>query len=410
MQSAPIRGEHITGPLRGLKVIERAEGITGPYCAKLLADLGAEVIKVEQPGVGDPRRRMGPFFHDDPSPDSGLLFNYLNVNKLGITLDLSSSLGHEWFLRLIKDADLFVFGGDYDEIIGQGLEFDGLTKPNPLLVATYITPFGLTGPYHDRRGGELVLFHMSALGYLTPGQKGTSKELPPLKAGGHQAQMVAGLSAASATLHGLFARDMMECAQKVDVSELESIASFQFMDMGRWVYSGDPGHRGERDFGQRIRCKDGEFNFGGGQERMWQAWIEVMGNPEWAQSPEFQDRITRSAHMNEIKAHIETWAANHTKEEIYRMGQARRVPVFPEQSIAEVVNSAQIESRGFLKDLPLASGGSVRGPSSPYQFKDTPWIVRHPAPRLGQHNREILCSRLGLSESDLASAFEAGII
>lgn len=114
--------------------------------------------------------------------------------------------------------------------------------------------------------------------------------------------------------------------------------------------------------------------------------------------------------MDEIKMHVEEWAADHPKEEIYRMAQARRVPLFPEQSIAEAVESAQIQSRGFLKDLPIGSGGIAQGPSAPYQFLGMPWGIRYPSPRLGQHNREILCGQLGVTQSEMAAAYEAGVI
>ena len=172
----------------------------------------------------------------------------------------------------------------------------------------------------------------------------------------------------------------------------------------------DRGRSGHRSCGQRLQCKDGKFNITFGQDHMWRAWVEVMGNPAWAQRPEFQTRESRTTHMPELQSHVEEWAAEHTKEEIYRMGQSRRVPVFPENSVADAVDSSQTVARGFLKELPLDCGGAVPAPSAAYQFQGMPWTIRHPAPRPGQHNREMLCGRLGLTEADLATAFEAGII
>ncbi|MBI2887928.1 MAG: CoA transferase [Chloroflexi bacterium] len=398
------------GPLLGLRVIERATGVSVPYCGKLLADLGAEVIKIEQPGTGDPARRVGPFYHDQPGPDSSLLFNYLNTNKLGVTLDVATQLGAELLGRLLQDADVLLFGGELREMEAQGLGYARLRERYPRLVGVYVTPFGLTGPYRDRWGGELVSAHMSALGYLTPGDKDLPQDMPPLKPGGRQALFVAGQTAATATLHGLFAREAAGQGQCVDVSELEPLTSFQFMNMARWVYAGDPGARSNREFGRMLKCKDGAFAMLVGQDHMWAALVDMLGHPDWADNPDYQTRAGRSLRQQETWRHIEEWAAGYTKEEIYRMGQARRIPVFPENTIAEAVDSAQVRSRGFLQEIPLACGGAAPGPSAPYQFAETPWSIRRPAPRLGQHNQEVFCGRLGLPQAELAAAFEAGVV
>lgn len=396
------------GPLHGLRVVECAQGVSGPYCGKLLADLGAEVVKIEPPGAGDRARRMAPFVHDEPSADSGLLFNFLNTNKLGVTLDLATSLGKQLLARLLEAGDVFLFGGEAQEIEACGVEYAALGRTKPRLVGVYITPFGLSGPKRRWRGSELVSFQGSGLGYATPGEKDLPKHLPPLKAGGHQAQMTAGLTAAAATMHAIFAVEATGNGQQVDVSEVEPLASFQFMELARWTYAGDPGKRGVKDFGQRIRCKDGEFNIMFMQDHMWKAWMDVMGNPEWACRKEFEANAGRIEHQREISAGIETWAADYTKEEIYRLGQGRRVPVFPLNSVAEVVDSPQVQSRGFLRDLPLACGATALGPTAPYRFSRTPWGIRRAAPRLGEHNREVFCERLGLSPDVLVTAYAAG--
>jgi CoA:oxalate CoA-transferase len=396
------------GPLDGLTVVERADGVAGPYCGKLLADLGAEVVKIEAPGTGDRTRRTPPFFHDEPSPDSSLLFNFLNTNKLGVSLDLTVPLGRQLLARLLRTADVLLAGGEVREIERQGLEYEALKAAQPRLVGVYITPFGLSGPKRNWRGSELVSFHASGLGFGTPGEKDLPKHLPPLKAGGHQASMTAGLTAAAAAMHAVFAVEAMGAGQQVDVSEVEPLASFQFMELARWTYASEPGARGVRDFGQRIRCKDGEFNIMFMQDHMWKAWRDVMRDPEWARRPEFATHVGRTEHQREISAGIEAWAANHTKEDIYRRGQARRVPVFPLNSVAEAVESAQVQSRDFLRDIPLACGATVRAPSAAYRLSRTPWRIRRAAPRLGEHNRAIFCERLGLPPDMLVGAYAAG--
>ena len=156
------------GALEGLKVVELAEGIAGPYAGKLLADLGAEVIKVERPGTGDPLRLKPPFYHDEVSPDTGLLFNFLNTSKLGVTLDAGVEAGRALLLRLLEGADVLLVSGVPAEIERRGLGYESLRTALPDLVCAYVTPFGLDGPYRDRKAGELVAFQMSGLGFPTP--------------------------------------------------------------------------------------------------------------------------------------------------------------------------------------------------------------------------------------------------
>ena len=393
--------------LQGLRIVELAEGISGPYCGKLLADLGAEVTKIEQPRIGDFCRGVGPFAGDQPSAESGLLFNFLNTNKRGISLDPSFSFGRELLLALIERADVFVYGGPPAGIDTLGLDVATLTAANRLLVVTFVTPFGLDGPYRDRTASELVSLHMSGLGILMADQV---RMPPPHKAGGNQAQLVAGLTAAIATMEALFAREANGEAQVVDVSHLEPIASFQFMNVARWVYMGDPGQRGFTEGSRKIFCRDGAVLMAIGQDHQWRAFQELMGRPDWAKAPEFETQAGRRQNAGELWAQVQGWAADLEKAELCRLVQSRHIPAFPENSIAEAVDSEQIRQRGFIQELPLASGGTAAAPIAPYVFSETPVRCGRPAPRLGQHNREVFCGELGLSNEELGRAFEAGVV
>ena len=159
--------------LSGLKVLEYGEFICAPYCGKLLADLGAEVIKVEPPGLGDKARHWGPFPQDLPHPEKSGLFLYLNTNKLGVTLNLESAAGIKIFTELVKQVDVLVENNPPKEMEWLGLDYESLHQINPRLVVTSITPFGQTGPYHDYKGCDLISFHMSGEAYVNPaGGKG----------------------------------------------------------------------------------------------------------------------------------------------------------------------------------------------------------------------------------------------
>jgi crotonobetainyl-CoA:carnitine CoA-transferase CaiB-like acyl-CoA transferase len=400
------------GALDGLKVIELAEGITGPYCGKLVADLGAEVVKVERAGRGDPSRRIAPFYHDEPSLDSGLLFNFLNANKVGLSFDTDGSAGRKVLHGLLDDADVLLVSGRPSEIEARDLHYGVVSEKHPKLICTYVTPFGLDGARRDWKAGELVAFEMSGLGPVTPGERRGRPDLPPVKAAGSQALMAAGMTAAVATMHALFSREVSGQGQMVDVSETQPLASHQFMNVARWLYHGDPGRQGYSEGSGRIWCKDGAvfMLLFTGQEQQWKAFLELMGNPEWSKAPQFQTRAAAmSGHAAEFWAHVHEWAGQFTKEELYRNAQKLRVPLFPENSIAEAVESDQVRSRGFIQEIPLANGAIARGPIAPYAFSETPARIRRPAPTLGRDNHDVLCEHLGLSEAELANLCGAGV-
>ena len=402
----------MAGALEGLKVVEIAEGISGSYAGKLMADLGAEVIKVERPRTGDALRYAGPFYHDKPSADSGLLYNFLNTSKLGVTLDVETATGREWLDRLVADADVLLVSDLPANIERRGLDHASWSAAHPELVCTYVTPFGLEGPYSDWKGGELVAFHMSGLGLATPRDRLSIEGRRPLKAGANQALMIAGLSAATGTMHALFAREGSGQGALVDVSEVEPLASFQFLQIARWTYSGDNGDRGYGEGSRRFWSADGAVSMllFTGQQRQWEAFREMLNNPSWLDEGNYQPPLSHIKDDDPFWGRLNEWGGHYSKEELYRKGQGLRVPLFPENDLAEAVESEQVKSRGFMQEMPLANGETVRAPVAPYMMFGTPAQIRGPAPTLGRDNRAILHTRLGISEEELRHAYEAGVI
>jgi len=402
----------MAGALEGLKVVEIAEGIPGPYAGKLMADLGAEVIKVERPRQGDGLRYVAPFYNDKPSADSGLLFNFFNTSKLGVTLDVESATGRDWLDRLLRGADVLLVGAMPAQITDRGLNFEMWHGRYPQLVCTYVTPFGLEGPYSDWKGGELVAFHMSGLGLATPRNRLSIEGQRPLKAGGNQALMIAGLSAATGTMHALFAREGTARGSMVDVSEVEPLASFQFLNVARWTYAGDTGDRGYGEGSRRFWCADGAVSMllFTGQQRQWEAFRELIDNPKWLDEGNYQPPLSKIKEDDPFWARVNEWTGRHTKEEVYRKAQGLRVPLFPENDIASAVESEQVKSRGFMQAMPLANGDSVSAPTAPYTMYGTPPQMRGPAPTLGRDNRAIFGGQLGISDEELRHAYEAGIL
>lgn len=394
--------------LSGLRVIEYAEHVAGPCAGRHLAELGAEVIKVEPPGRGDPARRLGPFAHDQPALDSSLLFNYLNVNKLGLTLDLETPTGRDILNQLVRSADVFLYGGPAPALDRLNLGPDAWSGVTERLITAYVTPFGLTGPYRDWAGGELVSMHLSGLALATPGAAGP--ERVPLKPGGRHALMVAGLHGALAVLQALFARQATGQGQTIDLSEWEPIASFQLIEVARFAFAGQPSRRGDALGVPRYRANDGFISISPMQEHMWRAMVQLLGSPEWAERPEFATHVRRRANQVELQRLVEAWTADQSKQTIYEQMQSRRVQAFPDNTVAETIDSPHLRERGYFTEIPLPNGDRARGPGPRYQFGEGFAGVRRSAPRLGEHSAQILTERLGFSREDVCALFEVGII
>jgi formyl-CoA transferase len=401
-----------SGALAGLRVLEIAEGVSGPYAGKLMAGLGAEVIKVERPRTGDALRYAAPFYHDQPSPDTGLVFNFLNTSKLGVTLAFEGSDGRDWLHRLLAEADVLLVGDVPAGIRARNLEFAALHARLPQLICTYVTPFGLESPHADWKAGELVAFHMSGLGLATPRDRLSVEGRRPLKAGGNQALMIAGLCAATATMHALFARETSGQGCLVDVSEVEPLTSFQFLQIARWTYAGDDGDRGYGEGSRRFWTADGPVSMllFTGQQRQWDAFRELIDNPAWLDEGNYQPPLSTIKEGDPFWSHLNDWALENGREEVYRKAQGLRVPLFPENTVADAVESAQVKSRPFMQPMPLARGEETSAPVAPYMMLGTPARVRGPAPTLGRDNRLVFGGRLGISDEELVRAYEAGVI
>ncbi len=225
----------IVGLLSGVRVLDIGQGVSGPYCAKILAQMGAEVIKVEPP-EGDEARRMGPFPGDIPHPEKSALFLALNTNKYGITLDLASPAGAESFRNLAASADIVVENPPPDSLEARGLGYEALRNINAGLVFTSVTPFGNRGPYKDYKATDLVLYHMSghAHGLLGPVENPDSD--PPIRAGGHQAELVGGLAATTATLMALYRKRMTGEGCRIDISSFEAMVNQLISGLANCAY------------------------------------------------------------------------------------------------------------------------------------------------------------------------------
>jgi crotonobetainyl-CoA:carnitine CoA-transferase CaiB-like acyl-CoA transferase len=395
--------EHLLSELR---VVEWGTFISAPFCTKLMADLGAEVIKIEPPVNGDESRHHGPFPGDIPNSEKSGLFLYLNTNKFGITLDPAKTKGRELFLKLISKADILVVNYPTQLVRKLKLDFHSLKRENPRLIMASITPYGQTGPYRNWKGYDL---NTGALGGIAASIGYPEREpiTCPLSQGGYQA----GLCAAIATMIALFQRDKANKGLHIDISEAECWSTFHtgvgiqpYLSEGRIRRrSGHVSlHRPYPD--EVLPCKDGYVCIDTPQSRQWRRFLDLMGNPEWANDPIFEKRIeTTDKHSDKADAYLTGWLMKHDKEEIFKLCQDNKIPAAPIKTVAEVVNDKHLETRNYFAEVDHPSAGEVKYPGVCYKFSLTPSSLQRHSPTLGEHNEKVYCGQLGYSEADLAT-------
>jgi len=400
--------------LQGVRVIELGDYISAPFCARLLADLGAEVIKIEPPEGGDSSRRNGPFPGDEPNAESSGLFLFLNTGKLGITLDINTQTGREMFLRLLGDADVLIENHPPAFMERLKLDYQSIVEQFPRLVFTSVTPFGQTGPYREYIGYDLNIQAAGgiSIGIGIPDQR-------PLAIPLSQADFMAGLAGAASTLIALLARDVTGRGQLVDVAGsqvLSVLISFVYF-LPNFIYRGVAGARkgrrgGEAYFPNTIMpCKDGFVCLYPLQLEQYLRFLELIGNPDWQENPRYRNRRAMAEeYPDEAEALIAPWFRERTKEEIFKLCLEARVPCAPVRTIEEIVNDLHLKERSFFVEVDHPVAGKQTHPRPPFRLSRTPGDIGGPAPLLGQHNFDIYCGKLGLSQEELGRLRMAGIV
>jgi CoA:oxalate CoA-transferase len=397
--------------LNGVKVVEFGNLISAPFCAKMLADVGAEVIKIEEPGRGDDSRRLEPFLNDVPGIERSGLFQYLNMNKLGITLNPEASTGKKIIVELLKNADIFVENNSPDRMKKLGLSYNFIKQINPRIVMTSITPFGQTGPYNNYKGGELIAIHMGVVGNISTREGDISKE--PIKYPAHLFSFQAGLSGAAGTLGALYKQKITGLGTHLDVSEQESVVQNLNAATARYSYgkqivsrtdvlSVAPSHI--------LPCKDGYIYNALAEEHQWWRFVEVMGHPDWADNELFRDATSRAKYWDALKPLLLEWTMQHTVEEIYRVSQGKGIPIGAVRSADQVLADKQMVARGFFVEVEHPENGKLQYPGVPYRFSEINRESPQAAPLLGQHNEDIYCGRMDFTKRDLDRLKEANVI
>jgi len=384
------------------------------FCSKLLANLGAEVIKVEPPG-GDRSRWIGPFWKNIPHSERGLPFWYNNTNKLGITLNLETREGREIFCQLASKADVIIETFPPGYLGKNGLDYESLSKLNPRLILASVTGFGQTGPYRQYKSCDIIA---SATG----GQMHVcgAPDTPPLKPYGEQSYYVASLFTAIGILIALRERNHSGRGQHIDVSLQEAIAATLEHVLVRYFSNNTVSQRQgsfhpDNSF-YLLPCKDGYILLM--MDRDWDIlvdWLDSEGMASDLKEERWQEEEYRRQHWSHIVDVLTRWTKTHTRGELFELGQLMHLPWAPVASLEEMVNSPQLLARNFfvsVKHPELPGAGlkphTYKYPGFPYRFfahraqndKKSQWNIRQ-APLLGEHNTQVYQGKLGLSIADL---------
>ncbi len=403
--AAPI-GEHTNHdgslPLSGFRALDLA-GPMGVYCGKLMADMGADVIKIEPPG-GDPMREFGPFIDGQPGPGRSLHWLHFNTNKRSVTLDLSGSEGVSAFRQLVSVSDVLLETAPPGYMDSLGLGYENLATGSPGLIYASITPFGQSGPYRDFKASDLVGLAMGGYLYVT-GWPHT----PPTRLWGSQAYHTASNRAYIAILLALYHRTMTGQGQYIDVAMQEAVAATTEHVNTTYNYTGESATRcGFRHGGQFIatwRCKDGYASITTNTRKAWddlRAWMDRDGMAGDLLDAQYDDHfVLRGEHSEHIEGLIQRWTLLHTRQEITEFGQSNHHPWGPAAMPDEILDNEQLWSRGFLTNVESPDGRAMVYPGDPYRLTEFAQPLRDTAPAPGQHNSDILTGILGIPPEEL---------
>jgi len=396
----------------------------GIFCGRILADLEADVIKVEKPG-GDLSRNLGPFYHDSHDPQKSLFWLAYNENKRSITLDIERTEGKEIFKRLVRKADVVLESFPPGYMRGLGLGYEDLLKVNPRLVMTSISPFGQSGPYYDFKASDLTLWCLGGMAYVSG-----DPDRAPAQVSSPQSYLHGAAAAAAATLIALYYRELTGETQWIDVSIQEAVVHtlmnvVQFWDVCGIVLKRSGAIRTglSTAANQRLiwRCKDGYVNFpiyatavGAQSNAKLVRWMEsegirdeYLGSIQWE---EFDLSTASQEQFDRVEGSIGRFFKSHTMDELYQGAIERGIMLYPVYGAKEIQEDPQLMARGFWSNVYHPDLGEVAYfPGSPFVFSEERQNI-HRAPLIGEHNEDIYCAELKISKEELMTLKEAGVI
>ncbi|HTT09956.1 MAG TPA: CoA transferase [Burkholderiaceae bacterium] len=398
----PSRGG---GPLAGMRVLELAQIMAGPTAGLMLADMGADVIKVEKlPGGDDARDYREPLVNGVSAP-----FMILNRGKRGIAVDLKHARGRDLLLRLVREADVLTENYRRGAMEKLGLGYDVLARANPGLIYCAVSGYGRTGPYADKAGFDLIAQGFSGLMSIT-GEPGG----PPVKTGNSVADINAGILAVAGICAAYAHKLRTGQGQFVETSLMEAALQQTYWQAAIYFATG----RSPQALGsahtlaapyQAFQAADGWLNIGGANQANWERIADVLGHPEWKSDPRFRANSDRMRNRTELAAGIDAVLRTRTRAEWIEAFDAAGVPAGPVHSIAEAIEHPQTRARGMVMDIEHPRAGATRALGSPLHFSTARGANTLPAPLLGQHTREVL-RECGYSDAEIDSLAADGVI
>jgi len=394
------------GLLGNIRVLDLGQGVSGPFCARLLADQGAEVIKLEPP-AGDPARRMGPFAGDQPHDEKSIPFLYLNTNKRSITLDLASAAGRSLLPALVAWADVLVENFEPRQRASLGLDDASLCAINPRLVVTSISSFGSSGPYSDWKATDLITSAVSGLMY----HSGDSDK-EPLRSALSQSLYVAGINGAAATLVALYHRLSTGVGGRVDVSVAECMTAHLPQSTASYAYTG--GLRGRRPahgapLEELMQCRDGHVVVSAQGSQPFEAVADLLGVAAM-NGPDFASAEGRIVNGEALEGLVLEGLAHWQKNNLFHAANKQRLVFGFAQGPDELYRCAHLRERDFFVQVDHPVAGSAQYPRDLVRLSEGSFATRSPAPLLGEHNEAVYQGIIGLDAAEFVRLRDATVI
>ena len=400
------------GALAGIQVLDLSRVLAGPWCTQILADLGADVVKVERPGVGDDTRHWGPpFLQDADGQDTtqASYFTACNRNKRSVTIDMASEDGQQLIRQMALQADVLVENFKVGGLAQYGLDYASLAALNPRLIYCSVTGFGQDGPYAERAGYDLMVQAMTGLMSIT-GHADNAPGGGPMRVGVAVIDLFTGLYASNAILAALNVRHHTGQGQHIDMALLDVGMAVLANQAAGFLATGQaPGRMGNSHPSlapyQDFPTQDGNMLLAIGNDGQFQRFCAAAGQPDWAVDARFTTNTLRVQHRSELIPMMEAVTRARSTAAWIALLEDKAVPCGPINTIAQAFDDAQVKARGLRVELPRSAGDGIRtiaGVASPLRLSANPPVLRNAPPALGQHTDEVL-AELGLNTQAIAA-------
>nr|WP_301287345.1 CaiB/BaiF CoA-transferase family protein [Sphingobium sp. OAS761] len=399
--------------MAGLRVLDLSRVLAGPWSTQILGDLGAEVIKVEQPGQGDDTRRWGPPFLDDGSKDAAY-YLCANRNKQSVAINLADPRGAELIRRIALESDIVVENFRVGGLDKYGLDYASLSAINPKLIYCSITGFGQDGPYKDRGGYDFLIQGMSGLMSINGRKDGEPGE-GPMKVGIPISDLVTGLYASISILAALAHRDRCGEGQHIDMALLDTQVSLLANQASNYLNGGMiPRRLGNEHPNtvpyQDFACADGDILVALGNDRQFRSFCDLIGRPDLPDDPRFVDNGHRSPNRQALQDELRPAIARWKSDDLIAAMEAAKLPGGRVNEIPDILADPQIAARGVVRDMVRSDGTPVKVLGYPGKFSRTPADYRRAPPRSGEDTRAVLGDLLHLDEAEVAALVDAGVV